>query len=243
MSLGNAIKNLRQKYQLSQPELAVRAGIEQSYLSKIENDKSMPSEDIFERLLSALDLTVEQFMESVGHHIDSSQLLQITQTKRYVGQQHRLVQQRQNRMQIFAIVLIAFGCALFYCAHKTLLFPERQYVYESEGVIKDSEPDTFFSNWRQMITNASNAEKFDDLVATIHQRKKKEYIYSYEMLGLQFTQHEEGGRRIYVYNTNIEHPRVINGVLTFVAIFTLVIGSLLLVRNFPWLRSRNKPIN
>ncbi|WP_462156629.1 helix-turn-helix domain-containing protein [Pseudoalteromonas sp. GB56] len=240
MSLGNAIKNLRQNYQLSQPELAVRAGIEQSYLSKIENDKSMPSEDIFERLLSALDLTVEQFMESVGHHIDSSQLLQITQTKRYVGQQHRLVQQRQNLLQIFAIVLIAFGCALFYCAHTTLLFPERQYVYESEGVIKDSEPDNFFSIRR---LSSTDTKIFDELVAKMHQRTKKEYIYSYDMLGLQFERQEEGGRRIYVYNTNIEHPRVINGVLTFVAIFALVIGSLLLVRSFPWLRSRKKPTN
>ena len=40
MTLGQYIKQLRTDMELSQPQLAERMQVEQSYLSKLENDKS-----------------------------------------------------------------------------------------------------------------------------------------------------------------------------------------------------------
>ena len=51
MTLGEQLKKLRNAKDLSQPDLANIAGIEQSYLSKLENDKSIPSNDISRKLL------------------------------------------------------------------------------------------------------------------------------------------------------------------------------------------------
>jgi transcriptional regulator with XRE-family HTH domain len=43
MTLGEQLKKLRNEKALSQPDLGNIAGIEQSNLSELENDKSMPS--------------------------------------------------------------------------------------------------------------------------------------------------------------------------------------------------------
>ncbi|MBM7071474.1 helix-turn-helix transcriptional regulator [Shewanella sp. 202IG2-18] len=43
MTFGQIIKSFRTEKGLSQPEFAEQVGIEQSYLSKLENDKSLPS--------------------------------------------------------------------------------------------------------------------------------------------------------------------------------------------------------
>jgi len=48
MNIGEKIKQLRTEKNLTQPQLAEAIGIEQSYLSKLENDKSTPSADIFQ---------------------------------------------------------------------------------------------------------------------------------------------------------------------------------------------------
>ena len=58
MTLGEQLKKLRNAKALSQPDLANLAGIEQSYLSKLENDKSMPSNEIFRKLLAAFNLSL-----------------------------------------------------------------------------------------------------------------------------------------------------------------------------------------
>jgi len=43
MNFGERIKQLRTERNMTQPQLAEAIGIEQSYLSKLENDKSVPS--------------------------------------------------------------------------------------------------------------------------------------------------------------------------------------------------------
>lgn len=59
MGIGGNLKHWRQVRGLTQPELAERAGIEQSYLSKLENGRSQASEQVRERLASALGIDVE----------------------------------------------------------------------------------------------------------------------------------------------------------------------------------------
>ena len=51
MNFGDKIRQLRTDKNLTQPELAAAMGIEQSYLSKLENGKSLPSNDMLQRIL------------------------------------------------------------------------------------------------------------------------------------------------------------------------------------------------
>lgn len=57
-TFGTQLKHYRSELKLSQPEFAEQVGIEQSYLSKLENDKSVPSNDTFRSILTALNLTI-----------------------------------------------------------------------------------------------------------------------------------------------------------------------------------------
>jgi transcriptional regulator with XRE-family HTH domain len=74
MTLGEQLKKLRNEKALSQPDLADLTGIEQSYLSKLENDKSMPSNDIFRRLLAAYELSLADFITVFDRYYAETQL-------------------------------------------------------------------------------------------------------------------------------------------------------------------------
>ena len=60
MTLGQIIKNKRQKLNLSQMELAEEIGISQSQICKIETDISKPSYDILIELSNALKCNVNE---------------------------------------------------------------------------------------------------------------------------------------------------------------------------------------
>ena len=65
MNFGEKVRQLRAERNLTQPQLAQLVGIEQSYLSKLENDKSIPSADIFQAILKAFSIDVATFLEGV----------------------------------------------------------------------------------------------------------------------------------------------------------------------------------
>jgi len=59
MPFHENLRTLRLTRGLTQPALAEKAGIEQSYLSKLENGRSRPSEDVLGRLAQALEVKQE----------------------------------------------------------------------------------------------------------------------------------------------------------------------------------------
>lgn len=70
MTIGKNLKHWRQVRGMTQPELAEKAEIEQSYLSKLENGHSQPSEGVRDRLAEALGIDVDTLMRdpsSNGH--------------------------------------------------------------------------------------------------------------------------------------------------------------------------------
>jgi transcriptional regulator with XRE-family HTH domain len=64
MAFHENLRILRLAKGLTQPTLAEKAGIEQSYLSKLENGRSMPSDEVLKRLADALESTPEELMRN-----------------------------------------------------------------------------------------------------------------------------------------------------------------------------------
>ena len=64
MSFNENLRTLRLARGLTQPALAEKAGIEQSYLSKLENGRSRPSEDVLTRIAQALDVKTEALTQN-----------------------------------------------------------------------------------------------------------------------------------------------------------------------------------
>lgn len=75
MTLGQAIRAIREQAGLSQKELAAAVGIDQSYLSMIESGKRPnPGTRILARLAQALQVSMDELAASAGFLPRSSEL-------------------------------------------------------------------------------------------------------------------------------------------------------------------------
>ncbi len=66
MKFGDYLRQKREARGWTQPEAANKAGIEQSYLSKLETGKSYPSEDVYARLVAAYEIDADELVRLVG---------------------------------------------------------------------------------------------------------------------------------------------------------------------------------
>src|SRR4051794_21328179 len=77
--LGDAVKAQRERLKLSQRELAHRAQIAQSYISKLEaNQRPQPSWDVLKRLAAALEVQVADLLEAGGILSPTEEIAQST---------------------------------------------------------------------------------------------------------------------------------------------------------------------
>ncbi len=74
-ALGHNLRQLRTAAALTQPQLAEKASIEQGYLSKLENGRASPSQDVLDRLAAALDVTPEQLTAAIPNRASPRMLI------------------------------------------------------------------------------------------------------------------------------------------------------------------------
>lgn len=67
MSIGRRVRRVRQASGLSQRQVAERAGVGASYMSRIENGRTAPSTRLLEKLARALDVDVLDFFVGEIH--------------------------------------------------------------------------------------------------------------------------------------------------------------------------------
>lgn len=68
MAFHDNLRTLRLARGLTQPALAEKADIEQSYLSKLENGRSRPSDEVLTRLAQALEIAPETLLSNGDDH-------------------------------------------------------------------------------------------------------------------------------------------------------------------------------
>jgi transcriptional regulator with XRE-family HTH domain len=66
IQVAKAIRSLRQRGGLSQRQLALRMGVPRTYVSKIENEKAIPTLSSLARLARALEVTVPDLLVGCG---------------------------------------------------------------------------------------------------------------------------------------------------------------------------------
>jgi transcriptional regulator with XRE-family HTH domain len=70
LQVAAAIRRLRQKSGLSQRQLALRMSVPRTYVSKIENEKAVPTLSSLYRLATALEVSVADLLKGCGRSID-----------------------------------------------------------------------------------------------------------------------------------------------------------------------------
>ncbi|WNC68306.1 helix-turn-helix transcriptional regulator [Thalassotalea nanhaiensis] len=226
MTFGKQLKKLRSERNLSQPQLAELVGIEQSYLSKLENDKSIPSNEIFRQILQALNIKLGDFLTSIKSASDRQNLTQIPDIELWYRQQDNINFKQQRRYLYFCSGLIVLAVTLFYLGFSKLAFSELRYKYYSPGVILAGEPKNIFNDWSRLL---------EAPMGKIHEiRKKKEIemtnrkdeieIDSATYLGSSFMQKVEGGQRHFSQRDSINIPRTINSWLQVLGVLLFACG-------------------
>jgi transcriptional regulator with XRE-family HTH domain len=225
MTLGKQLKKLRNEKALSQPDLANIAGIEQSYLSKLENDKSMPSNDIFRKLLSAFGLSLPEFLAAFDNSYAETQLRQIPDVEHWLKQQRQSQRLNQRRYLYICSALIVFAVTLFYAGQSKILVPEMQFQYYSEGIVLAGEPKDIFDDWNKLIPREDVHNKlYYKKKMEMTQRKNEKYILSETFLGQNYVVISPEGLRQYSADGEKTISKPMNAWLRIAGVFFFVMG-------------------
>ncbi|RUO23145.1 hypothetical protein CWE08_00375 [Aliidiomarina iranensis] len=237
MTLGERLKQRRNELELSQPALAEKMGIEQSFLSKLENDRSLPSNETFRRWHEALNLSLTEVLAPLGQSYIRNKLTQIADIDTLLNNQQTKYLQQRARLITLSSLAIAFAIPLFYLGYTASIFPEKQYEYMSYGHIYENESVDIYRNWNQSHPGgaffSSNSEEFLAKQQEITDRLDEKFILTFENRGSQYTEELENDDNT-IYRTwyrqginqgSIVH-RPVNGLLQGFGLFLVVFGIL-----------------
>lgn len=231
MNIGDRIKQLRIEKNLTQPQLAEAIGIEQSYLSKLENDKSIPSAEIFQAILKGLEVDVGTFLRGIDGAIVRGQLKQIPEVALYLNAQASLRMHNIKKWLLGSALACTLGLTLVMAGYKSLLFTAVAYEYRSGGILKADEPDEVFEHV-EIYKNqqgcvpafTSEGKKESDgckaLSAELQARSRSETLLLPEYKGAVIYADQPDGRRAFFYRTQQSSNNRANSLL-------IIVGSLL----------------
>lgn len=231
MKLSEKIKLLRTSENMTQPELATKAGIEQSYLSKLENDKGTPSFEIINKIAQAFDMNGMELINSLNQSYIEDHLGHIPEVAaEYASVKKQQTHQLKSRF-ILASLVVTLGVGLFYIGYKSVLVSDYEYIYKSKGVIKDDEniyhyqtfniSDIAETNEELAVRKKANKERID--VSIIVEKEHK---------GDQFIATMDGGRRLYEFEQYRDKESSINGLISTAGLMLFVAGLLMFLFAF-----------
>ena len=220
MTLGEQLRGLRNERGMSQPELASAAGIEQSYLSKLENDKSLPSNEIFRSLLQALEISLGQFMSGFTVGEVPGACRQIPDVEQWLNRRQQVSASRQRRFLYGCSALMVAAITLFYMGITKQLFSETQYEYRSRGVVMPGEPADVFYTWHRLIKDNQRDAK----ALEMSQRSEQMIHLTREHRGHSFVVTVPDGRRFFTLAGDKRVPRPINAWLQIIGVLLLSTG-------------------
>jgi len=179
MNFGEKLKQLRQNKGWSQPELAGAIGIEQSYLSKLENDKSVPSPDMLNRILEAFEIDIDTLLEDVDESEIRNQLKAIPMVSGHLQAQLELAQKKSRRWFIGSAILCVLGLTNFAIGFSSNLSPLIIYDYMSEEIVPIGANGETFEELSSFIQNEYTNTR-EDLIASGLAGEELESVSSFE---------------------------------------------------------------
>lgn len=152
MNFGEKLKQIRAERGQTQPQFAEALGIEQSYLSKLENDKSVPSAEMFSTVLSGLDMDAATFLVDIDKDVLATTLRHIPAVQQF-NSNVVAVQVHSEKKWLFGCALAwILGFALMLAANDGILFSNKVYQYSSPGVVLPGEAENIFETKVQLLS-------------------------------------------------------------------------------------------
>ncbi|MFC6632085.1 helix-turn-helix domain-containing protein [Microbulbifer taiwanensis] len=202
MTFGQFIKNQREAKNWTQPEAAAQIGIEQSYLSKLENNKAVPSPESFDKLMQAYEFD----MAAVGQQVTDTELHKlkdIAQVRDLIVN-HKKRSERTRRSWLLAgLLALMVGSAL--TAYGTVIKDAKvgTFLYESKGWIKQGEPPFLFAEmpeYRSFVPRMQNVAYREHIRQhPLFARLDYKQIRSPQYLGAYYDVEEKGKLRRFAF--------------------------------------------
>ena len=223
MKLGEKLRQLRNEKQLTQPDLAEALGIEQSYLSKLENDKSLPSNDVLNRILDVFELDIADLVDALDQG-SKNQMRHIPDVADHLRRQKQMIIGSQKRWLLLSSLMFALGVALIYAGTVHMFFSDTVYQYISHGVVLEGEPKEIFRNPQLSVTELANHEERKAKSDAIRARTNEDFILSSDFRGSVFNVEIEGGSRTYYLQKETQVDPWQNKLVTFFGVLLAMFG-------------------
>jgi hypothetical protein len=201
-------------------------GIEQSYLSKLENGKSLPSNDVLNRILDVFSIEVGDLVDDLDQGV-RNQLRQIPDIADHFSRQKQLMIGNRQRWLLVSSVLVAFGVALIYAGSVHLFFSNMVYHYKSDGIVLEGESKEVFRD--PQIPRGADNDQAAAIVNDILSRIDEDYMRTDAFAGTVFNIPVEGGSRTYYLRDDTQIDPWQNKAITFIGVLMLVFGVIGLV--------------
>ncbi|PCI61402.1 MAG: hypothetical protein COB35_06315 [Gammaproteobacteria bacterium] len=227
MKLSDKIKQLRNSANLTQPELAQAAGIEQSYLSKLENDKGSPSFEVISKLAAALNTDAMAIIEALDAIYVKENLAHIPEIAAKATEIRIAKKQKEKSGFIKAAVMIVFGLAFVLLGSAKTVFSEYTYEYYSKGVLKKGESLHQFSKGLNFDIDKS-AKQYEQRRINNKSRIDERLILINEYKGQEFIENIPEGRRIYRLENKTDSTHHYNDFIVVLGMVLLISGGFMM---------------
>lgn len=229
MDFGEKLKSLRNQRGWTQPEAAEQVGIEQSYLSKLENGKSLPSPEVFDRILETYELDEVALLSGVSTK-SCAQLRAIPRVAGHLASVRAAQVRVHHSWLVGALLLVGLGSFFVAGSYYQLFGENKIYEYRSSGVVLTGESIDVFRDYGPVTDSREHAA----LQKQMYDRLEEELLISNDYRGNQFNVPVEGGSR--TYNLTEVVPRVskANRVAAPLGITALMMGLVSLYLSRSW---------
>lgn len=200
MTFGEFLKQQREAKDWKQPEAAEQIAIEQSYLSKLENNKAIPSPDVFDRLLKVYQFSIQQISEQVQSS-ELEKLKDIVVVREFIVSTQKRRDKDKRRFLILGILISMFGAFLLALGVASKHHTEITHQYESKGIILESESLYLFDEMPeyQMFLRMMQGEPTQNKIKSNPLYERLNYLHTsfdYDR-GLFYQEKVEGGIRMF----------------------------------------------
>ena len=222
MKFGEYLKAQRDARGWTQPTAAEKIGIEQSYLSKLENNRSLPSNDVLQRILDVFAIDVGALVDDLDQGA-RNQLRQIPDVADHFSHRKQMMIGNRKRWLLWSAALVAFGVGLIYAGIAHLFYSDHVYHYKSHGVVLEGESKEIFRH--PPIPRGADSEEAAELMNAILDRVDEDYLQLNSFAGEIFNVPVENGSRTYYLHSEQQIDPWQNKAITFIGVIMLVFGT------------------
>ena len=195
MEFGNYLRQCRENTKRTQPDVAAEIEIEQSYLSKLESGKSLPSEEVFNKLQQVYSIDLNEMVKLLSPQ-ELIKLADIKSIREVTSRKNNRQLHGSRKWSVVGLLMLMVGVGCFAIAVVPWQSTD-EYFYRSEGVLKvDEDLNAFELVYKDLETLKNDKGQLDKRTALLVRLDQKDLVTDQDR-GDGYLKKTQDGRRFY----------------------------------------------